>query len=174
MGTYIRTKYTCLTGSRPDILVKLQSSIHVRKNLSQIAKQQGTMYQALQNGRSGEYRSSGQQGRLEVLSATRYSHVIFNNARGSLGNANASDTHDNVAGNQINNLNSPQTTSKTARDITSASIINISVCWSDCHFVARRKWRPRRIWTIRRHGRRRWKHHVEYVKGSSGAFSTCL
>jgi len=79
------------------------------------------MYQALQNGRSGEYRSSGQQGRLEVLSATRYSHDIFNNARGSLGNANASDTHDNVAGNQINNVNSPQTTSKTARDITSGN-----------------------------------------------------
>jgi len=131
-------KFKC---PRPDVFMKLQSSIHVRENLSQIAKQQGAMYQALEDRRSNdgvencppstEYVSSGQRGRLEVLSATRYDGDIFNNARG---NGNTLE----VASNQISNVgshNSTQMTSKTVQAITGASI-NVSVFVSDCppHF----------------------------------------
>jgi len=92
-----------------DIFVKLQSSIRVRDNLSQIAKQQGAMYQALQDRRSGDGVDSrpSAEGRLEVLSATQYNRDSFNNNVGS--------------------HNSTQMTSKIIQSITSATIIHISV-----------------------------------------------
>ena len=101
-----------------DVFVKLQSSIRVRENLSKIAKQQGAMYQALEDRRPNDSRPST-EGRLEVLSATQYNRDVFNNAN-SL----------QVAGNQVNNVgshNSTQMTTKIIQSITSGAVIHVSV-----------------------------------------------
>ena len=101
--------------------MKLQSSIRVRDNLSQIAKQQGAMYQALEDRRPNDSRPST-EGRLEVLSATQYNRDVFNIASG--GNSLQ------VAGNQVNNVgshNSTQMTTKIIQSITSGIVIHVSV-----------------------------------------------
>jgi len=114
---YAVLKFKCTCA---DVFVKLQSSIRVRDNLSQIAKQQGAMYQALENRQPGDSRPSA-EGRLEVLSATQYNHEIFN-AKG--GNSLQ------VAGNQVTNTgshNSTQMTTKTVQSIKSATVFHVSV-----------------------------------------------
>lgn len=83
----------------------LQSSIRIRENLSQISKQQGQMYQALQDQGEGRLSAKGssrsQPSRLEVLSATHYQHEIFKNH---------STTYNEVSGDQVNTINSGNTT----------------------------------------------------------------